>query len=83
MTAQDNTEKIKPVAYDRKKANTMLCNPEEITQLRSVIASLAWVARQVRLDLSSRVSKLQSMIKGATIKTCKEVNKTLDYAIEK
>ena len=46
-------------------------------QLRSVVGSLSWIARQARPDIL-RVSKLQSSIKGATISTFKEANKVLE-----
>jgi hypothetical protein len=58
------------------------CNAEETTQLRSVVAALAWVARQVRPDLSFRVSKLQTVAGKGFIKDMREANKLLDTALE-
>ena len=50
------------VSNDDKKKNIIdQCSPEEETHIRSVVASLAWVARQVRIDQSYIVSRLQSM----------------------
>ena len=52
VTAKDNTEKIRPIRIGEKRKGTDPCTPGEITSVRSVAASLAWVARQVRPDLS-------------------------------
>ena len=82
VTAKDNTEKIKPIVYDDAKKLTQLCNETEITQIRSVIAALAWVARQVRPALSFRVSRMQSLVNKATVKELRETNRILEYAIE-
>ena len=38
-------------------------------QLRSVVGSLSWIARQARPDILYRVSKLQSSINGSTAST--------------
>ena len=82
VTAKDNTEKIRPIDIGASKKLTDKCNATENTALRSVVASLAWVARQVRPMLSFRVSKLQSRAGKATVKDMRECNKVLEYAIE-
>ena len=47
VKCKDTTEKIEPVRYDPKgRKQTNLARDHEIAQLRSVIGSLAWVARQ-------------------------------------
>ena len=51
VTAKDNTKRAQPIG----KATA-----DEINQLRSVTQSLAWIARQTRLDLSYRLSKIHS-----------------------
>ena len=56
------------------------CTAREISTLRAVIGSLSWITRQGRPDLSYRVSRLQTMVKGATI-TLKEANKVVDLAL--
>ena len=48
VTAKDNTEKIASIQYDEKRKLIDKCSEAEITQLRSVIASLAGIARQTR-----------------------------------
>ena len=58
------------------------CTPGEITALRSVTASLAWIARQVRPGLSFRVSKLQCVAGKGTVKDMRQANKILDDALE-
>ena len=50
-------------------------------QLRSVVGSLPWIARQPRPDILYRVSKLQSSIKGATVSTLKEAKNVLELAL--
>ena len=80
LTARDNTEKIRPIDIGVKRRGTDKCTPEETTCLRSVVASLAWVARQVRSGLSYRVSKLQSVAGKGFVKDMRECNKVLEYA---
>ena len=82
VTAKDNTEKIRPVDIGAKRKLIDKCTPGEITALRSVTASLAWIARQVRPRLSYRVSKLQTICGKATIKDLKTANKVLEFALE-
>jgi hypothetical protein len=82
VTAKDNTEKIRPIDIGATRRGTDKCNEEETTCLRSVVAALAWVARQVRPGLSYRVSKLQSVAGKGFIKDMKECNKVLEYAHE-
>jgi hypothetical protein len=82
VTAKDNTEKIRPIVIPQHKKMTDPCNPKEITQVRSITAALAWVGRQVRPDLSYRVSRLQTMVGKCTTKEMKEANAILDYALE-
>ena len=60
VRCKDTTEKIKPVHYDPKmRKQRDLARDHEIAQLRSVVGSLAWVARQCRPQLSYGVNKLQ------------------------
>ena len=80
VTAKDNTEKIRPIDIGDKRRGTDKNTPEETTCLRSVVAALAWVARQVRPALSYRVSKLQSVAGNGFVKDMRECNKVLEYA---
>lgn len=52
VTARDNTECIGSVSYDNAKKLDSSCSEAEVAQLRSVIASLGRIARQVRPALS-------------------------------
>ena len=51
VTAKDNTEKIRPIDIPKKKRLVDKYSDVEITALRSVVASIAWIARQVRTRL--------------------------------
>ena len=81
VTTKDNTEKIRPIDIGEKRKLIDKCTPGEITALRSVTASLSWVARQVRPGLSYRVSKLQCVAGKGTVKDMREANKVLEYAL--
>ena len=80
VTAKDNTEKIRPIDIGDKRRGSDKCDAEETTCLRSVVAAMAWIARQVRPGLSYRVSKLLSKAGKGFVKDMRECNKVLDYA---
>ena len=67
------------IAKHRNPADSVTKSEEK--QLRSVVGSLSWIARQRRPEILYRVSKLQSSIKGATVSTLKEANKVLELAL--
>ena len=65
----------------RKEGSQVTKSPKaELTQLRSGIGSLAWIARQARPDLLYKVSYLQTTVKAATVSTLKECNRAIDIA---
>ena len=66
VTAKDNTDKIRPIIIGDKRKAADKCTEAETTCLRSVVAAIAWVARQVRPGLSYRVSKHPWQEKGAS-----------------
>jgi len=80
VTAKDNVEKIRPIDIGEKRRGTDKNTPAETTCLRSVVAAMAWVARQVAPGLSYRVSKLQSVAGNGFVKDMRECNKVLEYA---
>ena len=80
VTAKDNTDKIRPIIIGDKRKAADKCTEAETTCLRSVVAAIAWVARQVRPGLSYRVSKLQSVAGKGCIKDIRDCNKLLEYA---
>ena len=53
---------------------TELASDNEIAQMRSVVGSLGWIARQCRPDQSYDVSKGQSVVTKAILKDLKECN---------
>ena len=78
---KDTTEKIEPVHNDPKgRKQSDLARDHEIAQLRSVVGSLAWVARQCRPQLSYGVNKLQSVCGTATLDDLRFANKLLQEA---
>ena len=46
VTAKDNTEKLRPISISDERKASSLCDAGEKTCLRSVVAALAWIARQ-------------------------------------
>ena len=76
----DNTRKIKPIPIDAGRPGSEKISGDDITRLRSVTGSLAWVARQTRPDLAYRVSRLQSSIKNATVSTLCDANAVVQLA---
>ena len=66
-----------------------MCNPEEISQLRTLLRSLAWLSKETRPDLAGRVALLQQamptprlgdLVEGNLIK--KEARKHADSGIK-
>ena len=83
VRCKDTTEKIEPVRYDPEgRKQTDLARDHEIAQLRSVVGSPAWVARQCRPQLSYGVNKLQSVCGTATLDDLRFANKLLQEAKE-
>ena len=80
VTARDNTERISGIVYSDKRKLADKRDDGEVEQLRSVVASLAWIARQTRPGLSYRVSRLQSRVNHATVADLRECNHVLQYA---
>ena len=68
VSVRCTTEKIEPVRHDPKGRKQLdLARDHEIAQVRSVVGSLAWVARQCRPQISYGVNKLQSVCGTATL----------------
>ena len=76
VTAKENTDKIRTIVIGDKRGGAD--NTEaETTCLCSVVAAIAWMARQTRPGLSYRVFKLQSVAGKGCIKDIRECNKVL------
>ena len=78
ITCRNNIEKILPIKYDRRgrKADDR-ADVQEISQGRSVIGSLAWIARQARPEYCYSTSRLQSVIAQAKFKHIQQCNQVL------
>ena len=77
---KDNARTIKKIKVDNSQKLSDKLSPDQITKLRSVVGSLAWVARQGRPDLAYRVSYLQTAINGETVGLLHGRNKVVDLA---
>ena len=77
---RDNTRRIKPIKIATGRPLSEPLGKDDITRLRSVTGSLAWVTRQTRPDLGYRVSRLQSSISGATVATLADANAVVHLA---
>ena len=82
ITCKDTAEKVLPINFRKDGRNAEdKATDGEISQLRSVVGSLSWVARQCRPELSYYASKLQSAVSGARVKHLQEANKALALAV--
>jgi len=78
VTCKNNTEKILPISFQKgTRGLEHKATPSEIAQDRSVVGSLAWIARQTRPDLCYQTSKLQSVVSVAKVKHLQQCNKIL------
>ena len=80
INVSDNTRRIHPIRIQDGRPNSDELTPSDVTQLRSVVGSLSWIARQGRPDLLYVVSRLQSEVKGATVQTLRDANKAVALA---
>ena len=81
VSCRNETEQIDPIRYTNEgRKLTDSATEQEIAQMRSVVGSLGWIARQCRPDLSYMVSKLQGAVSKATIKDLKDTNSTVEQA---
>ena len=81
LDVEDNTRKTTYVEIVKHRNPADPVAKGEEKQLRSVVGSLSWIARQARPDILYWLSKLQSSIKGPTVSTLKEANKVLELAL--
>ena len=76
----DNTRRIKPIKIAPGRSASEPLDKDDVTRLRSVTGSLAWLTRQTRPDLGYRVSRLQSSISGATVAVLVDANAVVQLA---
>ena len=77
------TKGLRPIRVDEGRRPSDTLTSGELTSLRSVVGSLAWIARYGRPDLAYRVNDLQKNCnpKG-TVSALKEANKTVELALQ-
>jgi hypothetical protein len=81
ITCKDSTEQIGHLRYTiGNRQLTDRATEKETEQMRSIVGSLGWIARQCRPDLSYHVSRLQGAVCKATVKDLKETNAAVDQA---
>ena len=81
INCRDNTRAIRPIELRKDEKGTTPVSNAQRTMLRSVIGSLAWVARATRPDLAYRVNALQQRVTTATIETLREANRVVALAL--
>ena len=82
-TCEDATEGVSVFNCEKNKRKADDSAKEaEICQMRSIIGSLGWIARQCHLEISYGVSKMQGAVSKAKLKDLKERNQVLDTAKE-
>ena len=75
VTCIHNTEKVLPIKFEKSgRSPEDKASPSEIAQARSVIGSLAWIARQARPDLCYQCSRLQPTVSVAKVKHLAQCN---------
>jgi hypothetical protein len=78
ITCKANTNSILPISFKATgRSPDDAATPGEISQLRSVVGSLSWIARQCRIDVSYHCSKLQSIAPCAQVKHLHAANALL------
>ena len=78
VTCKDTSEKVDIISFTKGSRKMAQKGSEiEIGQMRSVIGSLGWVARQCRPDISYEVSKGQSCQAKATLDEMKHANEAV------
>ena len=83
VDVQENTRSLKTVTIGHGRKGTDLLTSEELTSLRSVVGSVAWIARYARPDLAYKVNELQRACnpKG-TVQSLKDANRVVELALQ-
>ena len=72
---------IRPIDVYKSEKGTTPVSSSQRTALRSVIGSLAWVARATRPDLAYRVNALQQQVVKATVETLRDAKRVVALAL--
>ena len=83
VDVHENTKGLRPIRLDEGRRPGDTLSAGELTSLRSVVGSLAWIARYGRPDIAYRVNELQkSCNPKGTVNAIKEANKTVELALQ-
>ncbi|CAK8996233.1 Retrovirus-related Pol polyprotein from transposon RE2 (Retro element 2) (AtRE2) [Includes: Protease RE2 [Durusdinium trenchii] len=84
ITCPSVLDRTKPiyVSPQRRRHLGEVATPAEISQLRSVVGSLSWLARVCRPDLSFQVNQLQARQQAAQVRHLVDANKLLHHALQ-
>jgi hypothetical protein len=81
VTCPNTAAKLRPIplTMSRKKYRDALATDAEITQLRSILGSLNWVARVWRPDIAYQLSALQTVQKKAVVQDLIDCNSLMRH----
>ena len=77
-------QKVEPIPIEkkRKRERYSFCTPAEITQLRGLLGSLAWLAKETRPDIAGRVAILQQSMPTPFVQDMVEANVLAKEAVK-
>ena len=84
VTSPNVMDRVKPIFIEsaRRARRAEPATDYEISQLRSVLGSVSWLARTCRPDLCYECNRLQTVQAKARIQDLIETNRLLDYAVK-
>eukprot|EP00435_Cladocopium_sp_Y103_P045885 s792_g13.t1 len=70
------------ISRDRKKRRFSVCTPEEIEQLRALVGTLSWLAKETRCDLAGKTALIQQAFPRPLIRDLINANQIAKEALE-